>query len=73
VTGPQRRVLYEVRALQGDRLATLGSFRALQEAIDAPYSAESAVLSIWSISELGDEARIVAVRNRGDLDWTVIE
>lgn len=73
MTDPHRRLLFEVRAVEADRLTTLGSFRSMQQAVEAPYSAESSVLSIWAISESGGEARIVAVRNRGDLDWALIE
>ena len=69
-----RRVNYELKAVEGSRLVTLSRFRSIEQAMEGAPKADSRVLSIWAVSEGGGpDARLVAVRNKGDDEWTVIE
>jgi hypothetical protein len=68
-----RRVHYELRAVDGPRLTTLLAFRTMKNVMEAAPDADERVLSIWAVPEDEAEARLVAVRNRGASEWTLIE
>jgi len=71
--GPARGVTYELRALDGTRLITLLAFRTMEMVMEAAPDADERVLSIWAVSEAAAEDRLVAVRARGDSEWTLVE
>ena len=68
-----RRVTYELKAVEGSRLVTLLSFRSLEQVMKAAPTTDDRVLSIWAVPESGGNARLVAVRNKDDEEWTPIE
>ena len=70
---PARRLRYELRVVDGPRLMTVLAFRTMEEVLKAAPEADERVLSIWAVSEAAPDDRLVAVRNRGDGEWTVIE
>jgi hypothetical protein len=68
-----RRVNYELKAVEGSRLVTLFTFRSMEQLMQAAPKTDDRVLSIWAVSEGVADARLVAVRNKGDSEWTLIE
>jgi len=68
-----RRINYELKAVDGSRVITLLSFRTMEQGMRAAPKADERVLSIWAVPESNGNARLIAVRNKGDTEWTRIE
>lgn len=67
------RISYELKAVEGSRLVTVLAFRTMEQVMKAAPKASDRVLSIWAVSEGVADARLVAVRNKGDTGWTLLE
>ena len=73
VATERRRVNYELKAVDGSRLITILSFRTMEQVMRAAPKVDERVLSIWAVPESNGSAHLVAVRNKGDAEWTRIE
>ena len=73
VTKPERRLNYELRAVDGSHLITLLSFRSIEQVMKAAPTTDDRMLSIWAVLESGGNASLVAVKNKGDKKWILIE
>ena len=73
VPKPGRRLNHELRAVDGSHLITLLSFRSIEQVMKAAPTTDDRMLSIWAVPESGGNASLVAVKNKGDDDWILVE
>ena len=70
---PKQGVTYELKAVEGSWLVTLLSFPSMERSMRAAPNADDRMLSIWAVPESGGNASLVAVKNKGDKKWILIE
>jgi len=66
-----RRINYELKAVDVSSPSSL--FVPMEQGMRAAPKADERVLSIWAVPESNGNARLIAVRNKGDTEWTGIE
>jgi hypothetical protein len=68
-----RRINYELRAVDGSHPITLLSFRSIEQVMKAAPTTADSMLSIWAVPESGGNASLIAVKNKGDKKWILID